>query len=104
MMTKHQLESEIGQLEATLYWHERGTFPVQNPDEIKEKNKKLQNKLDNGEYVDEINEHGNIVIRMWRCLLDRYYFDFERCTAEKGWVQFDTKQDFSHFGIWVHPS
>ena len=33
---------------------------------------------------------------------ERYFFDFNICTHENGWVQYDTDQDASYFGIWVH--
>jgi len=35
--------------------------------------------------------------------LDRYYFDFHKCTKKDGWIQYDTSQDAHYFGIWVHP-
>jgi len=48
-----------------------------------------------------INERGNIYLFgfMHR---DRYFFDFELCTREKGWRQYDTDQDAPYFGVWVH--
>ena len=33
---------------------------------------------------------------------DRYMFDFERCNSKDGWKQYDTDQDASYFGVWVH--
>ena len=33
---------------------------------------------------------------------DRYQFDFGACSYGNGWAQFDTKQDASYFGTWVH--
>ncbi len=36
--------------------------------------------------------------------IDRYAFDFGRCSLAKGWAQVDTEQDFAHFGIWAHPT
>ena len=35
-------------------------------------------------------------------LNDRYFFDFNYCHPSKGWQQWDTSQDASYFGIWVH--
>jgi hypothetical protein len=32
----------------------------------------------------------------------RYHYDFTVCTSADGWSQYDTEQDFSHFGVWVH--
>lgn len=33
---------------------------------------------------------------------ERYRYDFKICTSEKGWRQYDTWQDASYFGVWVH--
>ena len=49
----------------------------------------------------ETNERGN-KIRRGFVMGDRYAFDFKHCTALKGWRQFDTEQDASYFGVWVH--
>ena len=49
----------------------------------------------------ETNERGNDVKRGFDCMTDRYTFDFGTCSSEKGWTQYDTKQDASYFGIWV---
>jgi hypothetical protein len=35
---------------------------------------------------------------------DRYIFDFNICTAGKGWAQFDTQQDAAYYGNWVNPT
>lgn len=34
---------------------------------------------------------------------DRYRYDFNKCSASKGWVQVDTKQDASYYGTWANP-
>ena len=34
----------------------------------------------------------------------RYFFDGVVCTPERGWEQFDTDQDFAHYGVWVNKS
>ena len=34
--------------------------------------------------------------------INRYVFDFRYCTSQDGWRQFDTDQDASYFGIWIH--
>jgi len=34
---------------------------------------------------------------------DRYVFDFNHCTIEKGFAQIDTSQDASYFGTWANP-
>lgn len=33
---------------------------------------------------------------------DRYEFDFNLCSHKDGWQQYDTDQDASYFGVWVH--
>ena len=35
--------------------------------------------------------------------IDRYYFDFKKCTTDKGWAQVDTEQDASYYGTWANP-
>ena len=34
--------------------------------------------------------------------VSRYLFDGSVCTKARGWTQYDTDQDASYFGIWVH--
>ena len=34
--------------------------------------------------------------------ISRYTFDGWVCTKARGWTQYDTDQDASYFGIWVH--
>lgn len=36
--------------------------------------------------------------------VDRYLFDFNVCTSEKGWAQLDTRQDASYYGNWINPT
>lgn len=62
-------------------------------------------RLANGLYDPEINARGNTVIRRWRDdyeAEDRYKFDWEICTPELGWEQYDTSQDAWYFGVWVN--
>ena len=35
--------------------------------------------------------------------IDRYKFDFNLCTAEKGYAQIDTSQDAWYYGNWANP-
>jgi len=51
----------------------------------------------------EFNERGNRVERGFLACADRYRFDLGECSHENGWHQFDTDQDASYFGVWVHP-
>jgi len=34
---------------------------------------------------------------------ERYAFDFNLCSASKGWAQVDTKQDAWYYGTWANP-
>lgn len=34
---------------------------------------------------------------------ERYLFDFDLCTAKKGWAQVDTTNDAPYFGNWANP-
>ena len=38
------------------------------------------------------------------CPGDRYVYDFEIYSYEKGWAHVDTAQDASYFGIWANPT
>ena len=35
-------------------------------------------------------------------IAERYEYDFKLCQESDGWKQYDTDQDASYFGIWVH--
>lgn len=50
----------------------------------------------------EVNKRGNTIERGFHPG-DRYRYDFQECTREKGWKQYDTNQDAWYFGVWVHP-
>lgn len=61
----------------------------------------------------ETNSRGNSILRdedAWDLLgitrrpQDRYAFDFKYCRSEDGWIQYDTHQDASYFGVWCNPS
>jgi hypothetical protein len=47
------------------------------------------------------NALGSTVKSAFECMSDRYKWDAE-CSADKGWEQYDTSQDASYFGVWVH--
>lgn len=59
----------------------------------------LQQRLHDNE---RLNENGNLVECYFNPYIDRYVFDFQRCNTKDGWAQFDTEEDASYFGIWVH--
>ena len=64
--------------------------------------------LENGKNIFEdpaqsiVNERGNLVKGYITSIGSRYVFDFNYFTRDTGWKQFDTNQDASYFGIWVH--
>ena len=64
--------------------------------------------LENGTNIFEdpaqsfVNERGNLVKGYITSIGSRYVFDFNYFTRDTGWKQFDTEQDASYFGIWVH--
>lgn len=37
------------------------------------------------------------------CPADRYVFDMHFCSYDKGWAQFDSRQDASYYGHWINP-
>lgn len=49
-----------------------------------------------------INERGNTVASQFVGDRDRYTYDFQLCSADDGWEQYDTNQDAWYFGVWVH--
>ena len=103
METKHQLIQKMGELFAMLYWHERGTFLLNNADSIEKEYQELLEQFKNDQFTDETNERGNIIERSFESESDRYKYDFELCKAKDGWIQYDTDQDAWYFGIWVNP-
>lgn len=34
---------------------------------------------------------------------NRYTYDFNICTTDKGWAQIDTPEDAEYFGNWINP-
>lgn len=56
------------------------------------------------DYVDDevrTNKNGNEVRDGFLLNGERYEFDFGACSGG-GWIQYDTKQDASYFGVWVN--
>ncbi len=49
-----------------------------------------------------LNQQGNTVVHRSRSA-DRYRFDFDADFRAAGWLQFDTNQDASYYGVWVNP-
>jgi len=50
----------------------------------------------------EKNANGNKIERSFNPI-DRYYFDFKKCTRKNGWAQVDTEQDAHYYGTWANP-
>lgn len=48
-----------------------------------------------------VNERGNTVLNLGLHCCERYFYDFQLCTPEEGWEQYDTSQDAWYFGVWV---
>ncbi len=46
---------------------------------------------------------GNITKESFHPGRTRYHYDFRSCGPGTGWKQYDTHQDASWFGVWVHP-
>lgn len=44
---------------------------------------------------------GSRVLNSFHMHRERGYYDADKCASE-GWEQFDTDQDASYFGVWVH--
>ncbi len=104
-MTKNQLLHKIGELDGIIYWHERGTFPKDNIDEVRCERESLLAKLKARDYDPEFNKNGCKIYRGGHRENDvghRYFFDFKACTPKKGWKQYDTSQDAWYFGVWVN--
>jgi len=102
MLNRNQLLDKIGELQAIIYWHVKGSFKHANIEDVREELKGLEADLANCEFEPEINKRGNHIDRGFRYNIDRYYFDFKACHSSKGWEQYDTNQDASYFGIWIN--
>lgn len=110
---------KMGEAYAAWYWahHSRNDNPEKFPKEIR-----VNHALEYRKYrallpsaPTERNGRGNLIYRDHDADVelskliginkrggDRYLYDFDACTSEKGWQQFDTDQDASYFGVWVH--
>jgi len=50
----------------------------------------------------ETNVNGNRIERSFMPV-DRYHFDFGKCSKKNGFAQVDTSQDAHYFGTWANP-
>jgi hypothetical protein len=91
---------EQAQAWANLYWQIRSDKGLSD-DERREQLAAHENKF---RPVREVysNNQGNTVIHRHRSA-DRYIFDFDTDFRAAGWLQFDTDQDASYYGVWVNP-
>jgi len=53
--------------------------------------------------MEEVTLREGVKIKRWFQDVDRYHFDFGECSSKLGWKQWDTDQDASYYGVWVHP-
>ena len=113
--TKHELRRKLGEAYGAWFWRNPGRFahkpgPEGKADRVRLILEYRQHRaaLRAGQCRDEVNARGNLVLRDVdadaaigiRSPGDRYGYDFGPC---RSWVQFDTRQDASYFGVWVHP-
>lgn len=106
-MNKTQAEHRVGEVMAAMYWHDRGTFPLEGGQEeyakLTAEMTEIAEKLAAGEYPPETNERGCIVERDLIQHGSRYPLDFGlNKGGRSGWQQYDTNQDAHYFGIWVN--
>jgi hypothetical protein len=115
-MTRHELNTKIGETLGKLHWakvHGRmlalGTHKAEDlfglaydvPALLQEL-KELLRQQKNREFTEEINAFGSVVHRWSRHGSGRYHWDFGPCSSKYDWKQYDTDQDASYFGVWVH--
>lgn len=109
MLTKRELETRILQVSGDIHW--TTIWAESEPDEaakvpaLKAELAALEAKLATGEFEAdpvERNANGNEVKRSFVLHESRYVYDFNICSTDKGWQQFDTNQDASYFGVWVN--
>ena len=100
-LTKNDLSQYSNQVYAEMYWHIRGLVKKAPMRELKKIRKRLENRLESGDYENEVNDRGNIVNRSH---VDLSCVDAESylCKGE-GWKSFPTPQDAPYYGVWVNP-
>ena len=101
-MNRTEAIQKKNELLAIIYWHNRGTFPKDNIEEVKRECKEILHKLIHNEYPKQVNERGNFIERGFKPNTERYYYDFEKLKRVDGWEQYDTRQDAWYFGVWVN--
>ena len=95
MWTKEQAQAW-----ANRYWHirwDKSRTPEQQRQALAEHEQEFKPVRD--VYP---NDQGNTVVHRHRDA-DRYIFDFDSDFRAAGWLQFDTDQDASYYGVWVNP-
>ncbi len=112
-LTKSVLETRILQVSGDLYWLELGAlnYPDRQPSnasriaELKAQLEGLEIQLKDGDFdadPEELNASGNVIVRRMSPYDSRYAYDTKVCKHADGWKQYDTNQDASYFGVWVH--
>lgn len=107
--TKHALRRSMWEKYGSWMWSRR----TRNTKDVRVAlvlaYRELRRQLNAGQYVDEKNVRGNIVYRDIDADLllgfrfgDRHGYD--RRLLAQGWEQWDTTQDASYFGCWIHTS
>jgi hypothetical protein len=116
-MTRSKLKEKISKVLGELHWanyhrklKESGQYT--DPDnlfglsyDVPALHAELKDLLDRQrrrDFEEERNEFGNIIHRWFRSGAGRYHWDFGPCQEKFGWKQYDTDQDASYFGVWVH--
>lgn len=100
-MNRTQAQNRAGEIVGKLYWHERGTFLVENAAELRAELDELRAGLEANRFPLETDAHGCTIERSTGAG-SRYYYDFKACRPEDGWEQYDTRRDAAYFGIWVN--
>ncbi|KWN05906.1 hypothetical protein WT83_27900 [Burkholderia territorii] len=106
-LTKHRLRSEMEERHGHYLWLRRAGCQKAERVACILDYRKLRSRLLAGDYINEVNARGNVVHRdrdadatMGFRGGSRYAYDFR--ILQDGWQQYDTEQDASYFGCWVH--
>lgn len=105
--TKHRLREAVNEAFGNYQWRVRIGAPQEVRVACALEYRRLRALFRAGDYVDEVNARGNVVYRDQDADVimgfkggDRYAYDFR--ILKDGWQQYDTDQDASYFGCWVH--
>jgi hypothetical protein len=65
---------------------------------------RIDERIEKGEFNEEVNVRGNTVLRGFHENGSRYIYDQRLLGENSGWQQFDTNQDAEYFGVWINPN